>query len=154
MRGQVANRDVQVTAIWGDHMHYKIEEIEGVGPRYGKKLAAAGIDTTGALLKTCGPAKGRKKIAEQCGVNESLLLKWTNVADLMRVSGIGKQFSELLEAAGVHTVKELKNCRPDFLAAKMKDVNAKKRLTRATPSISRISAWIAQAKKLKPVVTR
>ncbi len=134
-------------------MHYKIEEIEGIGPAYGKKLAAVGISTTGALLKSCCTAKGRKKVAEDSGVSESLLLKWANLSDLMRVSGIGKQFSELLEAAGVDTVKELRNRRPDNLALKMKEVNAKKRLTRATPSVSQISAWIRQAKILKPAIS-
>jgi predicted flap endonuclease-1-like 5' DNA nuclease len=153
MRGQVADCDVNFAEIWGAHMHYKIEEVEGIGPSYGKKLAAAGIVTTGTLLKTCGSAKGRKQIAAQCGVSESLLLKWTNLADLMRVSGVGKQFSELLEAAGVDTVKELRNRRPDNLAAKMKEVNAKKRLTRATPSVAKVTTWVTQAKALKPAVS-
>jgi len=71
----------------------------------------------------------------------------------MRVSGVGKQFSELLEAAGVDTVKELRNRRPDNLAAKMKEVNAKKRLTRATPSVAKVTTWVTQAKALKPAVS-
>ena len=153
MRGQAANGKLKFSAIWGIHMHYKIEEVEGIGPTYGQKLAVAGIVTTGALLKTCGSAKGRKKIAAECGVSESLLLKWTNLADLMRVSGIGKQFSELLEAAGVDTVKELRNRKPDNLTEKMKEVNARKRLTRATPSVAKVAAWITQAKSLKPAVS-
>ena len=88
-------------------MSYKIQEIEGIGPVYAEKLAAADIDTTEELLKLCCDARGRKTTAEKTGVSESQLLKWANMADLMRISGIGSEFSELLEAAGVDTVNGL-----------------------------------------------
>lgn len=134
-------------------MNYPIEEIEGIGPVYGKKLSEAGITNTKILLDRCASAKGRKEVAKSTGLDDGQLLKWANLADLMRISGIGKQFSELLEAAGVDTVKELRNRRADNLTAKMKEVNAEKKLTRATPSEKQVSGWVDQAKSLPPVIT-
>jgi predicted flap endonuclease-1-like 5' DNA nuclease len=134
-------------------MSYKIQEIEGIGPAYAEKLAAADIDTTEELLKLCCDAKGRKTTAEKTGVSESQLLKWANMADLMRISGIGSEFSELLEAAGVDTVKELRNRNAGNLAAKMAEVNEQKKLTRTVPSEKTVSGWIDQAKSMDPLIT-
>lgn len=133
-------------------MRYKIEEIEGIGQAYRAKLSKAGINSTDDLLKHCGDAKGRRQIAAASGLDEARLLKWANMADLMRIRGIGKQFSELLEAAGVDTVKELRVRRADSLAAKMKEANAKKKLTRATPSEGEIAGWIDQAKSMGAMI--
>ncbi len=133
-------------------MAYKIEEIEGIGPAYAAKLQPAGIKTTDDLLKLCCDAKGRKTTAEKSGLTESQLLKWANMADLMRISGIGSEYSELLEAAGVDTVKELRTRRADNLAAKMAEVNASKKLTRAVPSEKVVTGWIEQAKTLQPMI--
>ena len=134
-------------------MNYPIKEIEGIGPVYGEKLSGVGITNTKKLLDRCAAAKGRKEVAKETGLDDGQLLKWANLADLMRISGIGKQFSELLEAAGVDTVKELRNRRSDNLTAKMKEVNAEKKLTRATPSEKQVAAWVDQAKALKPLIT-
>ena len=134
-------------------MRYKIEDIEGIGRVYGSKLSKAGINSTDDLLKHCGSAKGRRQVAAVSGLDEGQLLKWANMADLMRIRGIGKQFSELLEAAGVDTVKELRTRRADNLAGKMKEANAKKKLTRATPSERQVTAWINQAKSMTPLIT-
>jgi predicted flap endonuclease-1-like 5' DNA nuclease len=134
-------------------MNYKIQDIEGIGPRYGEKLAAVGITHTEKLLEQCAAAKGRREVAAKTGLDESQLLKWVNHADLMRISGIGKQFAELLEAAGVDTVKELRTRRADNLTAKMAEVNKARKLTRATPSERRVTSWIAQAKALQPLVS-
>jgi predicted flap endonuclease-1-like 5' DNA nuclease len=134
-------------------MAYKIDEIEGIGPSYAQKLAVVKIKTTNDLLKNCKDADGRASVSSTSGISEAQLLKWTNLADLMRVSGIGSEYSELLEAAGVDTVKELRNRNPQNLAAKMKEVNATKRLSRITPGASMVEKWVASAAKLNPVVT-
>jgi predicted flap endonuclease-1-like 5' DNA nuclease len=134
-------------------MGYKIADIEGIGPSYAGKLAVAKISTTNDLLKLCNSARGRSSVSATTGVSEHQLLKWTNLADLMRVSGIGSEFSELLEAAGVDTIKELRNRNPENLAAKMKEVNAVKKLTRTTPGTKTLQQWIKNAAKLPPVIT-
>lgn len=134
-------------------MGYKIEEIEGIGPANAKKLTAADISTTAGLLKLCCDAKGRKATAEKTGIGEGQLLKWANMADLMRISGVGSEYSELLEAAGVDTVKELRNRNAANLAAKMAEVNATKKLTRTVPSEKVVSKWVEQAGTLDPLIT-
>lgn len=134
-------------------MSYKIEEIEGIGPTYGAKLSDSGVTTTAALLKQAGSSKGRKALAESTGISEKNILTWVNLADLMRIKGIGKQFSELLEAAGVDTVKELRNRNATNLAAKMAEVNAEKKLTRAVPAESMVARWVEAAKSMDPAVT-
>lgn len=134
-------------------MSYKIDHIEGIGAAYGNKLREHGIQTTGALLKACADRKGRAGLAEKTGLDEARLLKWANMADLMRIKGIGKQYAELLEAAGVDTVKELRNRRADNLSQKMAEVNAQKKLTRAVPAEKMVEGWVAQAKALAPVLS-
>ena len=134
-------------------MNYKIEEIEGIGPAYGEKLTAAGINDTEGLLKHCCDKGGRKKTAESTGISESVLLKWANMADLMRINGVGKQFAELLEASGVDTVKELATRRADNLSAKMGEVNGEKKLAKSSPSESMCEEWIGQAKAAEPLIT-
>ena len=134
-------------------MAYKIEEIEGIGPAFCEKLSAAGISTTDDLLKTCCDAKGREQAAEKCGLSTAQLLKWANMADLMRISGIGGEYSELLEASGVDTVKELRNRNAANLATAMKEINDSKKLTRMVPSEATVAKWIEQAKQLDPVIT-
>ena len=134
-------------------MAYKIEEIEGIGPAYRQKLASANIDTTDDLLSLCASPDGRKSVANRTGINEGQLLKWANMADLMRISGVGRQFSELLEASGVDTVKELRNRRPDNLYQKILETNQAKRLVRRPPSLKQVTNWVDQAKKMTPMVT-
>ncbi len=134
-------------------MGYTIDEIEGIGPANKEKLAAASIGTTDDLLKHCCDKKGRGTVSESTGISEKHLLKWANMADLMRVSGIGRQYSELLEAAGVDTVKELQHRRADNLTAKMTEINTEKKLAKATPTEGIVEEWITQAKALDPVIT-
>jgi len=132
---------------------YKVEEIEGIGPAYAKKLAAAGIETTDHLLDQCGNASGRATTADKAGITPKLLLKWANMADLMRISGVAGENAELLEAAGVDTVKELKMRKADNLAAKMAEVNAEKKLTRRVATAKQVEKWVEQAKTLEPKIT-
>ncbi len=129
-------------------MAYKIIDIEGVGEAYGEKLVAAGINTPEQLLEKCANPKGRKALAEQTGIAEKLILKWTNHADLFRIHGVGPQFAELLEAAGVDTVKELQHRVAANLAAKMEAVNAEKKLTRRVPTAGELQKMIDEAKTL------
>ncbi|MFO1154547.1 MAG: DUF4332 domain-containing protein [Rhodospirillales bacterium] len=130
-----------------------IEKVEGIGPAQAEKLSAAGIGTVEDLLAKCATAKGRAQVAETTQISEKQLLRWVNMADLMRISGVGEEFSELLEAAGVDTVKELQHRNADNLAAKMVEVNEKKKLCRRTPSASEVTKWIEQAKALEPIIT-
>ena len=134
-------------------MSYKIIEIEGIGAKYAERLQAAAIYSTNDLLKACGSKKGRDEAAEKTGVSASLLLKWTNMADLMRVSGIGEEYSELLEAAGVDTVKELATRNAENLAAKMKEINEAKNLTRTLPGVTQVQKWVDQAKIMDPAIS-
>lgn len=134
-------------------MGYGIDEIEGIGPAYKEKLTAVGISKTDDLLEHCATPQGRKAIAEKTGLSESHILGWTNAADLMRVSGIGGQYAELLEASGVDTIKELRNRNAENLAAKMKEINEVKKVAKATPSASVVQGWVEQAKKTDPKIS-
>ncbi len=134
-------------------MGYKIQEIEGIGPSYATKLAEASVRTTTDVLKKCCDAKGRAEVSQRTGISEGQLLKWANMADLMRIKGVGSEYSELLEAAGVDTVKELRMRNPENLAQKMREVNQVKRLSRATPGVKSVEKWVAQASRMNPVIT-
>lgn len=131
----------------------KVETIEGIGSTYAAKLAEAGIVTTEDLLNAAGSRKGRQELAENTGISSKLVLKWVNRADLMRVPGIGEEYSDLLEAAGVDTVKELRNRRAENLYNALIEVNEEKRLVRRAPYLSEVEAWVAGAKQIEPRVT-
>ena len=134
-------------------MSYKIEQIEGIGPAFGQKLAGAKITTTDHLLAQCGTAAGRKAVAGTTGLKEAQLLKWANMADLMRIKGVGPEYAELLEAAGVDTVKELRTRKAENLAAKMEEVNSEKKLTRNVPAASMVEGWVTEAKGMEPKIS-
>ncbi len=131
----------------------KITEIEGIGPAYGEKLVAAGIKDTDALLNAGKTKKGRAELAEKTGIAEKQILRWVNHTDLYRIKGVGPEFAELMEAAGVDTVKELRTRNAANLATKMVEVNAEKKLTRQVPSETVCEKWIAEAKTLDPMVS-
>lgn len=134
-------------------MSYKIEEIEGIGPAYAERLKAACIHTTEDLLEKCATKKGRDSISEVTGISAAVLLKWTNHADLFRVKGIAGQFAELLEAAGVDTVKEFRHRKAENLHTALVETNEAKKLTRRIPSVDQLAAMIEEAKTLPPVIT-
>ena len=134
-------------------MDYKIIDIEGVGDVYAKKLTEAGINKVSELLERCAAPKGRKDLAKATDIPEKLILRWTNHADLFRIKGIGPQFSELLEAAGVDTVKELRNRKAENLQKALEETNAKKKLTRVVPPLKSVEKMIAAAKALEPKMT-
>ena len=131
-------------------MAYKIVEIEGIGDVYAQKLEAAGIQTTDDLLENAATPKQRKELAEKTDISEKLILKWANHADLFRIKGVAGQFAELLEAAGVDTVKELRHRVAANLQPKMVEVNEAKNLCNRVPSVTEIEKMIAQAKELEP----
>ena len=134
-------------------MGYKIEQIEGIGAVYAEKLQAAGVKTTEDLLEKCAAKKGRAALAEETGISEKLILKWTNHADLFRINGIAGQFAELLEAAGVDTVKELRHRVAANLYAKMVEINDQKNLVNRVPVESELQKMIDIAKELPAVMT-
>jgi len=133
-------------------MNRNIQDIEGIGPKYAELLGQAGITQTDQLLAAGGTAKGRDELAERCGINGKLILKWVNMCDLFRVKGVAGQYAELLEAAGVDTVKELRNRNPANLAGKMREVNDEKHLVRVVPGLKAVASWIEEAGKLDPAV--
>ena len=130
-------------------MAYNIIDIEGIGPAYAEKLNAAGIKTTADLLSNSGTKAGRKALAETTGIDESKILTWVNHSDLHRIDGVAGQFSELLEAAGVDTVKEFATRNAANLVAKMTEVNEAKKLSGRVPSEENLQKMINQAKTLE-----
>jgi len=133
-------------------MNYKIIDIQGIGEVYSEKLIKAGITTVEELLHKCAKPAGRKALEEETGISGKLILTWANHADLMRIDGIGPQFSELLEAAGVDTVKELRHRVAENLQPKLEEVNAQKNLTNRVPALVEVQRMIEQAKQLQPVM--
>ncbi len=131
----------------------KLTTIEGIGETLAAKFKSAGVGSVEKLLEKGCTAKGRKELAEATGIDAKRILRFVNHADLMRLKGVGGEYAELLEAAGVDTVAELARRNAANLHAKMEAVNAEKKLVRQTPSLSQVEAWIAQAKTLERTVT-
>ena len=134
-------------------MAHKIDEIQSVGTAFKKQLEAAKIQSVEDLLARCANPQGRIATAAETGIGEKQLLKWANIADLMRISGLGGQYAELLEAAGVENIKELRTRLAQTLATKLKEVNDTKKLAKTAPSASMVQEWIEQAKKTEPRIT-
>jgi predicted flap endonuclease-1-like 5' DNA nuclease len=130
----------------------RIIEIEGIGDAFAKKLEAAGITTVEGLLKDGATPAGRKSLAEKTAISDKLILKWVNHADLFRINGVGGQYAELLEAAGVDTVMELSQRKAANLYAKLVEVNAAKNIANATPGESQVAKWVEEAKTLPRAV--
>lgn len=131
----------------------KLVQIEGIGAAYAEKLGAAGIQTTQALLEKGATPAGRQEIAEKSGISDKLILQWVNHADLFRIKGIGEEYADLLEAAGVDTVPELAQRNPENLFQKLVSVNQEKKLVRKLPPQAAVSDWVEQAKRLPRIIT-
>ncbi len=129
-----------------------LEKVEGIGQVYAKKLQDAGIKNTDMLLEMGSTKKGREALAKKSDVPAHLLLEWVNHVDLFRVKGVGGQYADLLEAAGVDTVPELSKRKADNLHKKMTEVNAEKKLVRQLPSEKQVKGWIEQAKALPRMI--
>ncbi len=134
-------------------MSYPITDIEGIGPAIADRLKALRIRTTTKLLEAAKNPKRRKALAEQTGVECAKILKWANMADMMRIKGVGEEYSELLEVAGVDTVRELKFRNPKNLAKAMAEANKHRKLVRVVPSEQMLAKWIAQARSLPMKIT-
>lgn len=127
-------------------------DIEGIGPAYAAKLSAAGVTSQEKLLEMGATPKGRKEIAEKTEISDALILKWINHCDLIRIKGVGAEYAELLEAAGVDTVPELSHRKADNLHAKMLEVNEAKKLVRQLPTLKQVTDWVEQAKALPRII--
>ena len=131
----------------------KLEDVEGIGPVNAGKLRKAGVGSTDSLLSMGGTAAVRKNLAAKAGVSDKLLLEWVNHVDLFRIKGVGEEYADLLEEAGVDTVVELAQRKAENLVKKMAEVNAAKNLVNKLPAQSQVEDWIAQAKKLPRAVS-
>lgn len=134
-------------------MSYKVVEIEGIGPTYAEKLGTIGIQTTTDLLEQGATKKGRVNISSKTGIPESLILTWVNHSDLFRIRGVAAQFSELLEAAGVDSVKEFATRNAENLHAKLLETNDKYGLSGKVPSVDSLNEMILQAKGLDSIIS-
>jgi predicted flap endonuclease-1-like 5' DNA nuclease len=129
-------------------MTYAIADLEAIDPDAVASLKKAGIRRTDKLLEIAKDPKGRRKLAEQTGLPEKTLLRWANLSDKLRIKGVGEDYANLLQAAGVDTVKELKYRNPGKLAKAMAEANVKRKLVRVLPSDNAVVRWIEHAKKL------
>ena len=129
-------------------MTYAIADLTVIEPEAAASLKKAGIRTTAKLLENAKDAKGRRKLAEKTGLPEKNILCWANLSDKMRIKGVGEDYANLLQAAGVDTVKELKYRNPERLAKAMAEANVRRKLVRVLPSDRAVVRWIDQAKKL------
>ncbi len=131
----------------------KLVAVEGIGPVYAQKLTDAGVTSLENLLERGATPQGRKDLAEATDISGALILEWVNRADLFRVKGIGEEYSDLLESAGVDTVPELANRNGANLYEKLKEVNDAKKLVRRLPTKSQVEGWVAAAKELSRKVS-
>ncbi len=130
----------------------KLSQVEGIGTSYAEKLVKAGVKTTQALLDKGATSKGRRELAEATGISEKVILEWVNHVDLFRIKGIGEEYADLLEAAGVDTVPELARRNPQNLHQKLIEVNKEKELVRRPPAQATVENWVEQAKDLPRVI--
>ena len=127
----------------------KIEDVEGIGPVFAEKLGQVGIVTTEDLLDKGSKKSGRVAIAVETGINEGMILEWTNHVDLMRINGVGSEFSDMLEAAGVDSPAELAQRNAANLAETMAELDMARNTTRRIPTESMVAGWIAEPKTME-----
>ena len=137
---------------WGSGTRVKLEEVEGIGPKFAERLRKAGVRSLHALFAKGKDRKGRRELAKATGLPEKRVLEWVNRADLFRIKGVGGQYSDLLEKAGVDTVVELAQRQPKNLFNALADVNESKNLVRKLPTEVQVKEWVKQAKSAKRVV--
>jgi predicted flap endonuclease-1-like 5' DNA nuclease len=129
-----------------------ISDVEGIGPVYAGQLEAVGVKTTDDLLERGATPKGREELEQKSGIGHALILKWVNRVDLYRINGVGSEYSDLLEIAGVDSVPELAQRNPANLTETVAEANAARNLVRRLPTVEMVTDWVEQAKKLPRVV--
>ena len=134
-------------------MPYPLTQIDGIDEEEAERLKSVGIRTTDRLLEEAKSPKGRKLLAAKIGIDKSRILNWANAADRMRIKGMGKGYSCLLQAVGVDTVRELRCRNPVNLAQVMAEANKRRKLVRFLPSAKLITRWVKQAQELAPKIT-
>jgi predicted flap endonuclease-1-like 5' DNA nuclease len=146
--------DILIKLLDNNYIFYmsSIETIQGIGEVYAEKLRAANIQTVNDLLERAKTPSDRAQLSEETGFAVATIRDWANMADLMRINGVGGQYAELLEKSGVDTVKELRTRNAENLAAKIEEINAEKNLTNRVPSITEVTEWISEANTLDPVI--
>ena len=130
-------------------MPYKIEQIEGIGPHFAERLASAGVRTSDDLLSRCASDEGRRMMEMRTGISAGQLTTWAHQADLMRVNGIGSEFSQLLEASGIETVRELGDRKPENVVHLLDRVNEEKQRTGVVPPLKTVSKWVERARRME-----
>jgi predicted flap endonuclease-1-like 5' DNA nuclease len=130
----------------------KLEDIEGIGPKYAQKLKGIGIKSVKSLLEKGATPKGRVEMSTKASIDDKLILEWVNHADLYRIKGVASEYSDLLEEAGVDTVVELAQRKPENLMEKFTSVNKQKKLVRRLPVLSQVESWVKQAKTLPRII--
>jgi predicted flap endonuclease-1-like 5' DNA nuclease len=132
---------------------HDLSYVEGIGEVYSGKLRETGVDTPQALLERGATPQGRKELAETTGISATLILEWVNHVDLFRIKGVGSEYADLLEEAGVDTVVELAQRNPANLFEKLSEVNAEKSLVRKLPTAAEVEDWVSQAKDLPRMIS-
>lgn len=127
-------------------------KIEGIGEKYAQTLQSVGVRSVEKLLEAGSTPKGRQELAEKTGISGKLLLEWVNHADLFRIKGVGEEYADLLEEAGVDTVPELAQRNPANLYEALEKANAAKKLVRQLPTRAQVESWVEQAKALPRLV--
>jgi predicted flap endonuclease-1-like 5' DNA nuclease len=145
-------RLVTVRKVPKPRLEYEIEMIEGIGPIRSELLRNSGIKTVDDLLRVGASNLARHQLAKEVGVTDGILLKWINRGDLLRVRGVGRQYSELLESAGVISASDLSTRNPNYLHQTLKGVNREKNLVKRVPPADTIRIWVNNAKNLEPIM--
>jgi predicted flap endonuclease-1-like 5' DNA nuclease len=129
-----------------------IEDVEGIGPVFAGKLREAGVRTTDDLLAKAAKPSGRISLGASTGISPDALLEWVNHADLMRIQGVGSEYSDMLEAAGVDSAAELAQRNAKNLAETFQELDMARNTVVRIPSEAVVAGWIEQAKTLPKVV--